>query len=422
MNHNSLRKTSLLIALALLLCLWPLQTLAGADMALTQRLREKWADANRHVVCFQYEANEPALVPATEKINQAILETAHIQEYEQLLFTVAEGGVGLTVETRAMATDSFYQEGTGYLALLVEAKGKMLQGPPSHRYYPMVFDGQTGERVTFDQLFADPEGAKAYIEQYLTDVVEPQLSTYLENSQLFPVPYESFGFSGEGHLILYYPHDQLSFLSGTSGAVAFRYSELWDYLDTSETGIALQMVQTGNHYRQYADSREPAEMRELLQEYLPGLKGLELSAPSLGTAMELIERDYALTTDSGFYPGGAYYETETPELLGTYLITDEAESYVSGILTSRVDMYGIETGKTTLSEAKRLLGEPAAETAVDGDMAEQYLVCPGTAARYVFTSEQAINLGETGQTANQVSLTVYADESGMVRYIRLSLE
>ena len=55
-------------------------------------------------------------------------------------------------------------------------------------------------------------------------------------------------------------------------------------------------------------------------------------------------------------------------------------------------------------------------------MAEQYLVCPGTAARYVFTSEQAINLGETGQTANQVSLTVYADESGMVRYIRLSLE
>ena len=54
MNHNSLRKTSLLIALALLLCLWPLQTLAGADMALTQRLREKWVDANRHVVCFQY--------------------------------------------------------------------------------------------------------------------------------------------------------------------------------------------------------------------------------------------------------------------------------------------------------------------------------------------------------------------------------
>ena len=45
-------------------------------MALTQRLREKWVDANRHVVCFQYEANEPALVPATEKINQAILETA----------------------------------------------------------------------------------------------------------------------------------------------------------------------------------------------------------------------------------------------------------------------------------------------------------------------------------------------------------
>ena len=26
MNHNSLRKTSLLISLALLLCLWPLQT------------------------------------------------------------------------------------------------------------------------------------------------------------------------------------------------------------------------------------------------------------------------------------------------------------------------------------------------------------------------------------------------------------
>lgn len=422
MNYNSLRKTSLLLVLSLLLCLPPFQGLAGEEMALTLEKRENWVDESRHVVCFQYKTDDPALAPAVEKINGAILEEAHIQEYESLLPGVAAGGAGLSVETKEIASDGFYRAGTGYLALLVEAEGKMLQGPPSHRYYPMVFRAQTGERIAFDELFADPEGARAYIEQYLADVVEPQLSTYLENSQLFPVPYESFGFSGEGHLILYYPHDQLSFLSGKSGAVAFRYSELWDFLDTSETGIALQMVQTGSHHRQYADSREPAEMRELLQEYLPGLKGLELSAPSLGTAMELIERDYALTTDSGFYPGGAYYETETPELLGTYLITDEAESYVSGILTSRVDMYGIETGKTTLSEAKRLLGEPAAETAVDGDMAEQYLVCPGTAARYVFTSEQAINLGETGQTANQVSLTVYADESGMVRYIRLSLE
>ena len=413
------------VCFVLLLCLVPLSSLADGGAAVRFKREEHWVDESRHVVYAQLETGDPALSPVISKVNQAIEDAAHIQEYVNLLSTVQAGGAGLVVkDSLSIASSSLWREGTGYFYVLMEAKGKMLQGPPAHVYYPMMFDMSTGEKVAFDQLFTDPEGAKASIENYLAEVVEPQLSTYLENNQLFPVPYESFGISPDGHIVLYYPHSQLSFLSGASGAVAFRYSELWDYLDTSENSIALQLCQSGIGAQQYAENRESAQLQELMNTVcgLGFLPGLENQAPSLGTRMDLVAQQYDITTDSGYYPGGAYLETEKPELLGTYLITDADESYVSGILTSRIDMFGIETGKTALDEAKRLLGAPAAELPLGEAAAQMYLVCPGTAALYSYVPEFPIGKGETGEHSASVTLTVYADESGIVQYIKLSLE
>lgn len=405
-----------------LLCLLPLHSLAGGNAVLRLDKQEEWVDSSRHVVYYQLETDDPSLNAAVKQINQAILDTSYIPEYRNLLRTVASGGTGMTIDTQVNASAGLYTTGKGYLALLTEAKGKMLQGPPSHAYYPMVFDVEHGEQVSFDDLFDDPQGARAYIETYLSQVVEPQLSTYLENHQLFPVPYDNFGFSTCGHLIFYYPHDQLSFLSGTSGAIAFRYSELWNYLDTSENSIALQMASSGIIQHQYDSDRNPGEVQAIVQEYPLSMPGLGNILPSLGTIMEYVEKSHALTTDSGYYPGGAYFETETPELLGAYLITDTNESYLSGILTSRVDMFGIETGKTSLTEAKRLLGMPMAELPFTEETARMYLTCPGVAAVYTFESDHPIHKGETGLTTTRVSLTLYADESGIVQYIKLSLE
>lgn len=414
------------VCFTLLLCLIPLSSLAkGAGFRLRFDRKEHWVDESRHVVYPQLEADDPALSPRVSKVNQAIRDTARIQEYVNLLSTVQPGGTGLTVEdSLSIDSPSLYRKGTGYFYLLMEAEGKMLQGPPSRVYYPMLFDLSTGDRVSFDALFTDVDGAKAYIENYLAQVVEPQLSTYLENNQLFPVPYDSFGFSQDGHIILYYPGNQLSFLSGAPGAIAFRYSELWDYLDTSENSIALQMAQSGGQERQYSANRDVAALREWITEVccLGALPGLDHQMPVLGTSMDLVAQRYDITIDSGYYPGGAYVETEKPELLGSYLLTDEAQSYVSGILTGRVDLYGIETGKTTLEEAKRLLGAPTAELPLSETAAEMYLVCPGTMITYSFAPSFAIAKGETGQESAALSLALYADESGIVQYIKLSLE
>lgn len=416
---NGIRKA---VCFAAILCLLPLQALAGEGFVLKLDKREKWVDSTRHVVYYQLEAKDDSLAQTAAKINQDIMETAHIQQYLNLLPSVQEGSAGLMVNAEIIESDGLYREGKGYLAVLAEAEGKMLQGPPSHRYYPMVFSVETGERVSFDALFTAPDGAKAYIEQYLADVVEPQLSTYLENSQLFPVPYESFGFSTDGHVVIYYPHDQLSFLSGKSGAVAFRYSELWDYLDTSESGIAMQMVKTGWEYQQYKEDRSAEEFLTILKEQPQQMMGIDHVSPALGCPAENLFRDYDITVDSGFYPGGSYLETESPELLGTYFLMDEDETYLTGILSSRVDMYGIETGKTTMAEAKRLLGSAAVEIPIDAAAAEMYRVCPGTAIRILVTSELPIYLGNTEKTANQVSLTIYGDENGVVQFIKKSLE
>ncbi|MBE5787990.1 MAG: hypothetical protein E7324_10740 [Clostridiales bacterium] len=420
MKHAFLKKA---VCFTLFLCLLPLHSLAGNGMRLRYDRKEHWIDGSRHVVYAQLKTDDAALIPVVNKINQAIRETANIDAYVNVLSTLQPGGTGLIVEDTATGqSEGFYRDGTGYFYVLMEAEGKMPMGRPAHHYYPMLFDLSTGGRVPFEQLFTDPDGAKAYIEQYLADVVEPHLSTYLENNQLFPVPYDSFGFSDDGHILIYYPAEQLSFLSGKSGAVAFRYSELWDYLDTSESGIPMQMVKTGTHHKQYAASRTSAEIQEILTAYPEGIPGLDHTAPSLGTPMEHVMKNYDISVDSGYYPGGAYIETETPELLGTYLITDANESYISGILTGRIDMYGIETGKTSLEEAKTLLGMPLMEMGLSQAAAEMYLVCPGAMAVYTYPSEFPIHHGNTGASSDAVSLTLYADENGLVQYVKYALE
>ena len=119
-----------------------------------------------------------------EKINGYMLETAQIPAYLQLLSTLQAGGTGLTMDYDM--SNSYVLDETGeklkcapYVSLVFSAKGKMLLGRPSQVYYPMTLNLKTGEPVAFEDLFIDPEGAKAFIENYLEEEVEPTLSTYL---------------------------------------------------------------------------------------------------------------------------------------------------------------------------------------------------------------------------------------------------
>ena len=344
-----------------------------------------------------------------EKINGYIQETAQIPAYLQLLSTLQAGGTGLKMDYDMSASYDLDETGENlkcapYVSLVFSAKGKMLVGRPSQVYYPMTLNMKTGETVAFEDLFIDPEGAKAFIEAYLEEEVEPTLSTYLENNQLFPVPYDRFFLDGNGNLILYYENSQLSFLSGDSGAVAFRYSELWDWLDTLPDGVPMAVLDTPEEYL------GGMTMKEQMDEFNMGgypLWGFNMEV-ELGTSVEALTNLYPQAADSEYYPGGACFEVETAALRGTLILTDENEETVTGVLSHRVDYFGIFTGKTTLSEAEALIGqEPAMRLDLDEAAAEIYRVCPGTAVIYKL---------------NRDVLTLYADENGIVQYIKQALE
>ena len=355
------------------------------------------------------DAEEHPLSAVIGKVNQAILDHARIPAYLQLLSTIAEGSAGLQVDYDYAFPQ--WESDAHYLSLCVSARGKMLSGGPSQVYYPMTFDLLTGEEVPFEKLFTDPDGAKAFIEEQLSDEIAPTLSTYLENSDLFPVPFDRYWLDGMGNVILTYEHSQLSFLSGDSGAVAFRYSELWDYLDTSREGVPMQVLW---HPDRYGAADSDFSLAEGNSEwfYNDALYGLGVDL-YLGDPLDEALSAFKAASDSGYYPGGAYYEVEYPTLRGTLILTDENEEKVTGILTSRVDHFGIETGKTTLDEAIALMETPPLITLPMSEAAaEIYMVCPGSAAVY----------HSRDMDGSALSFTLYADESGVVQYVKLAFE
>lgn len=364
-----------------------------------------------------FETADETLSPAVEKMNASILEKARIPEYVQLLSTIAPGGTGLKMDySLGLKCGNAEGEDLGncdwYVSILFSAEGKMLQGRPSHVYYPMTFDMRTGEEVSFEQLFTDPDGAKAFIEEYLQEEIEPTLSTYLENNQLFPVPFERFFLDSFGHVVLVYENAQLSFLSGTSGAVSFRYSQLEPWLNEGEDGVVSHLPWLGFSQAQEADGL----WTWLKSGVLIPAYGRSIT---LGTEMEQVFKGSAYTSpfhaaaDSEFYPGGACYELEEPVYRGALIITDENEETVNGILTGEWDFGLIQTGKTTLQEAKAFLQkEMDAAIPLEDSAAALYRVCPGTACVYTFTDASGTAL----------AFTLYADQNDVVQYVKLSLE
>ncbi len=405
----------------LLLCACSLpaaQATGKAPLEITlKRVPGPTYDQDGSMVEYPYlEANDPAFSFIAEKINTQIAEEARIPEYTQLLSTLRLSGTGLIMQSEIVQSQGAHN-GEGYLSCLITAQGKMLSGPPSFVSYPLVFDLSTGDRVTFEQVFDDPEGAKQRIEQFLTDEIEPQLSTYLENNELLPVPWEQFAFSRNGLVTFYYPARQFSFLSGSAGAVSFRYSELWDFLDLSPEGISMQLVSDGNGTHQYGwmvgqDVDTAAIFERESSSTIPGLDPLLAICGDVEAARK---NYYTFTSDSSYYPGGACLELEDPRLRGTWMLTDPSETTITGYLTSRVDAYGVMTGKTSLNEAVRLLGSPAGQLPLDENTARQYLVCPGQALIYTYQKE-------SGHFLYSARCTLYFDQTDTLQYIKLEAE
>ena len=85
---------------------------------------------------------------------------------------------------------------------------------------------------------------------------------------------------------------------------------------------------------------------------------------------------------------------------------------MTALLTRRLTYRALTPGSTSLSDAIALLGrEPDAAYSLTAEEAELYLVCAGDAAEYRFESADT-----------PIVCTLYADENGIVQYIRQSIK
>ena len=319
------------------------------------------------------------------KVNQLIQTNACVSEYVHLISQITEGSTGLRMDYAMTDADR------PFVSIVFSVSGKMLTGRPSQKYYPMVIDMTTGEMITPDQVFLDDEEAmwalEAYMEEHVTDI----LSTHMENSDLLPVPFESFALDESG-ITFYYDASQLSFLSGYSGAVTVPYHEMAEYLDISpnsvlgKMGIAESMIAPGEKTAE----RIAASAAEGKLGALPAVVGMNVK--------DAFDR-FRSTIDAGFYPGGAYYEMEDSHLRDAVLLTDVDETAVTGILAKRISLWGIRTGITSRDEWQQILGKPQFTMEMGENDGSMYLLCAGTSDYYDY---------------GEYTLQLHADKNGIL--------
>ncbi len=379
-----MRKKTCFFILTLILCM--ALGLSIAEEAGISEIRQKW-QKDESSICFPLLEGGTA---AVEAINRAMSERTSIEAYKALLNNLTSGGIGLTIDYESALGERYY-------SVAISVSGKMLQGRPGQKYYAMTFDLSTGEAVPFEALFTDSEAALSLIEGRMEGEVSDILSTYMDNAELLPVPTDCFALVNHT-LTFYYDNEQLSFLSGDAGAVAFEYYELSPYLRLdadSPAGDLLAFSETDDAVERL---RRLAESGTIFEETS------DTPLCAIGQQLEEVLNKLRQSADSSYYPNGRYIETEHPAMRGTYLLTDEDETELVGLMTKRHAFCGLIPEQTQRSEWQSLLGVPDASVTLDSEPAEAYLLTFGVSDSY---------------RCGAYTLTLHANENGILEAIIL---
>ena len=293
---------------------------------------------------------------------QALADEVNVRLAQRLMTQEAE-----RVSRRAGAdiaqTAKVWQDGRTASVALTWA-GTQADGLDGYSVLTMALDLATGEEISFDALFADPEGARAAMEAIIERDVLDAMSDYMEYADLLPMPTDSFSFDGEG-LTVYWPQERYRYFSGEAGRVTFYWYELEQYIGEDSAVYALSRPQQ-------ADAQAMAAALET-----GGFGGaLSHGLGELLSAFEdeggLADPDY--TTNALVYPlGRRGWSVEIPK----YAETEDEETPVSAIRASRISFFGLTSGSTTRDEAVALLGEPLASKTYDEEKASDMLLAPG---------------------------------------------
>ena len=295
---------------------------------------------------------------ASEKINETIRAGAFLDEYGQILATLSDGGMGLRVDCLV------YPETVSgpWVSVIMSAKGRMLRGRPSQIWYAFIFDTATGEAVSPESLFNDPETAVTVMEGIVSEE-EEHLSDYLENRELLPLPLDNAALTPAG-ITFCYPYDQLSTLSGYAGQITVPYDRISDLMTYLPEAVKID----GYTRKKIMDAAGQGMLYSL-----PAIVGDDAAA-----ALD----KYRCSIDSGYYPGGLSFEVEDPALAYVLIITDETAETVTGLIAHRANCAGVITGTSLRSDIIQAMGEPDQSMTVSSQEAAELLLTEGTLDRY----------------------------------------
>ena len=261
-------------------------------------------------------------------------------------------------------------------------------------------DLSTGEEIPFSALFTDEAAARALIEELLLTQVAPEQSAHLAAGDLLPIP-EAFFLTPQG-LTLCYPIEQFRTLSDKAGTVTFLWTELRDVLDLSDGSPLCELGVPDTITLDSADSRESIAAA-IAHGGFPGVPAV------IGQSVKELTDRYAQLTDNELCEAGRMFILEDGAFRGVYIITDQLtdswdKSAVNILRADRLNLAGLCTGHTTMTQWRAILGEPDATVPTGAASADSWRIVPGTSDYYI--------LGD-------YRLRLHADEEGVLRTVFL---
>ena len=296
-----------------------------------------------------------------------------VEQHLNTLGILQAGTAGsLQVSSQAMIWPS--SDGHDLLTVLLTAHGRMPNGRLGFQQIPLQFDLANAQPVGPEAVFTNPPDAKAWIENYLQEEFADALSNYLDLDAITPFPLERLLITKTG-ITFFYLENTLTWLSGRSASIHFLFHELENSLNMQE-GSYLDNLGIPDLL---AVSNETAQ--QIMDTVVQGsLTGLDASLGDL--LVEVIERNKLQYDPEGF-PDGEKYQLEDDRYRGTVLISRDSEQ-VYGMLSSRINLYGLITGRTKKEEAVEVLGQPVASIPMDFAAAGLYGFPEGTLDSYLF--------------------------------------
>lgn len=343
-----------------------------------------WAELELHMTNREQENHTLTIFEAQEKAD----ESAQKQDDEQSEVSQAAETANVQIETRfaqkkaeqllSRAGASVQQSGelftSGNLASMTLVwNGTQADGTNGSSTIGLVLDLTTGEAVELARLFDDADAAFAAMENIISDDVLSELSDYMEYGDLLPMPTDNYAIDEQG-LTVFYPDDRYRYFDEKNGAVQFAWYELAAYIGEDSPVYALA------HKEQSADELKVA----VAEGRLPGA----MESVSLGEKLGDVLARYTLLTDPDYTNDSRVYLFEEPELRGwaveipKYAETEEDETPISAIRTTRAELCGLTIGKTTRDEVIAMLGEAKETRVYDEDAARDRMLPAGESLFY----------------------------------------